>query len=172
MEPLVRRVTAEGNLESAQATPLSVPVEAPGPMRIAWLAPDGARVRAGDVIATFDPTELDKALDTARGDLAKTREQKKSGANSSAALADLGVDADLARGDLEAADKFQKRDEEVFSRNEILESAADRELAQVREKNARKARDLRAAQSAAERALIASALNIGSEETAAGAPAR
>ncbi|MEP7010045.1 MAG: HlyD family efflux transporter periplasmic adaptor subunit [Acidobacteriota bacterium] len=155
MEPLVRRVAAEGNLEAAQATPLSVPVEAPGPMRIAWLAPDGARVHAGDVIATFDPTELDKALDTARGDLAKTREQrKKSGATSSAALADLDVDADLARGDLEAADKFQKRDAEVFSRNEILASAADRELAQAREKNARKARGLRAAQSAAERALI------------------
>jgi len=155
MEPLVRRVTAEGNLESAQATPLSVPIEAPGPMRIAWLAPDGARVHAGDVIATFDPTELDKALDTARGDLAKTREQmKKSGATSSAALADLSVDVDLARGDLEAADKFQKRDAEVFSRHEILESAADRELAQAREKNAKKARELRAAQAAAERALI------------------
>lgn len=155
MEPLVRRVAAEGNLEAAQATPLSVPVEAPGPMRIAWLAPDGARVRAGDVIATFDPTELDKALDTARGDLAKTREQmKKSGATSNAALADLAIDADLARGDLEAADKFQKRDAQVFSRHEILESAADRELAQAREGNARKARDLRAAQSAAERALI------------------
>jgi biotin carboxyl carrier protein len=155
MEPLVRRVTAEGNLEAAHATQLSVPVEAPGPMRIAWLAPDGARVRAGDVIATFDPTELDKALDTARGDLAKTREQmKKSGATSSAALDDLGLDADLARGDLEAADKFQKRDAEVFSRHEILASAADRELAQTREKNARKARELRAAQSAAERALI------------------
>lgn len=155
MEPLVRRVAAEGNLESAQATPLSVPVEAPGPMRIAWLAPDGARVHAGDVIATFDPTELGKALDTARGDLAKTREQmKKSGVTSSAALADLGVDAELARGDLEAADKFQKRDAEVFSRNEILASAADRELAQAREKNAEKARELSAAQSAAERALI------------------
>jgi len=155
MEPLVRRVTAEGNLESAQATPLSVPIEAPGPMRIAWLAPDGARVHTGDVIATFDPTELDKALDTARGDLAKTREQmKKSGATSSAALADLSIDADLARGDLEAADKFQKRDADVFSRHEILESAADRELAQAREKNAKRARELRAAQSAAERALI------------------
>jgi len=155
IEPLVREVAAEGNLESAQATPLSVPVEAAGPMRIVWLAPDGARVRAGEVIATFDPTELDKALDTARGDLAKTREQmKKSGATSSAALADLSVDADLARGDLDAADKFQKRDVEVFSRHEILASAADRELAQAREKKARKARELRAAQSAAERALI------------------
>ncbi|HEV7671003.1 MAG TPA: efflux RND transporter periplasmic adaptor subunit [Thermoanaerobaculia bacterium] len=155
MEPLVRRVAAEGNLESAKATPLSVPIEAPGPMRIAWLAPDGARVHAGDVIATFDPTELDKALDTARGDLAKTREQmKKSGATGSAALADLAVDADLAKGDLEAADKFQKRDQEVFSRHEILESAADRELAKAREENARKARALRAEQSAAERALI------------------
>lgn len=155
VEPLVRRVTAEGNLEAAQATPLSVPVEAPGPMRIAWLAPDGARVRAGDVIATFDPTELDKALETARGDLAKTREQlKKSGATSSAAAEDLETDADLARGDLEAAEKFQKRDAEVFSRHEILESAADRELAKAREENARKARELRAAQSAAERALI------------------
>jgi HlyD family secretion protein len=155
MEPLVRRVAAEGNLESARATPVSVPIEAPGPMRIAWLAPDGARVRAGDVIATFDPTELEKALDTARGDLGKTREQmKKSGATGSAALADLAIDADLARGDLEAADKFQKRDQEVFSRHEILESAADRELAQAREANARKARGLRAQQSAAERSLI------------------
>ena len=155
VEPLVRRVAAEGNLEAAQATPLSVPVEAPGPMRIAWLAPDGARVRAGDVIATFDPTELDKALDTARGDLAKTRELlEKSGATSKAATEDLAAEADLARGDLEAAEKFQKRDAEVFSRHEILESAADRELSVAREENAREALALRAAQSAAERALI------------------
>ncbi len=154
-EPLVRKVMAEGNLESARATPLSVPIEAPGPMRIAWLAPDGARVRAGDVIATFDPSELDKALDAARGDLAKTLEQgKKSDVTASAALADLKVDADLAKGDLEAADRFQKRDEQAFSRNEILESAVDRELAEARASNARRAREVRGRQSAAERALI------------------
>ncbi len=154
-EPLVRKVAAEGNLESARATPLSVPMEAPGPMRIAWLAPDGARVRAGDVIATFDPSELDKALDAARGDLLKTLEQgKKSDVTASAALADLDVDADLAKGDLDAADRFQKRDEQAFSRHEILESAVDRELAEARSGNARRAREVRGRQSAAERALI------------------
>ncbi len=154
-EPLVRSVTAEGNLEAARATPLSVPIEAPGPMRIAWLAADGARVKAGDVVAAFDPTELRNALATAEGDLAKAGEnRKKSKATESAALADLTVDADLARGDFEAAEKFAKRDAEVFSRHEILESEADRELAKAREEKAAAARSLRAAQSAAERELI------------------
>ena len=51
-EPFVRRVTAEGNLRAVKATPVTAPQSGGsfGPMKIAWLAPDGAAVKAGEVV--------------------------------------------------------------------------------------------------------------------------
>ena len=155
-ERLALRVPAEGNLEAVRATQLAVPTDAPGPLRITWLAPDGARVRAGEVVARFDGTDLARDLAAAEGDLTIAREKdRKAAAEAAAALADLDREAGLARSELAAADRFQKKDELVFSRHEILESAVDRELAEAREANARAARSTRARQAEAERALVA-----------------
>src|SRR6266516_851686 len=40
-----RRVTADGNLKSTKATPLTAPTDAPGPLKIAWIVPDGALLK-------------------------------------------------------------------------------------------------------------------------------
>jgi len=62
----VRRVTAEGNLKAKNATPLSAPQEAPGPLKIAWIAGDGTLLKKNDVVVQFDPTEFETLLVGAR----------------------------------------------------------------------------------------------------------
>lgn len=142
--PFVRRVTAEGELRAVRATPLSVPPGAPGPFRIGWLAEDGVRVRAGDVVIRFDPSEVEKELVEAADDLASARlEAQKQSAEDMAAIRKLERDLELAREELTNARQFQKKDELVFSRSEIVESEIDQELALGKEEHARDARGRR-----------------------------
>lgn len=140
----VRRVTAEGELRAVRATPVSVPPGVPGPFRLGWLADDGTRVKAGDVILRFDPSEVEKELLEAADDLASARlEAQKQQAEDSARIRKLERDLELAREELENARQFQKKDELVFSRSEIVESEIDQELARGKEEHARKARGRR-----------------------------
>ena len=72
----VRQVRAEGNLESEHATVLSAPARSRGPARIAWLAADGARVAADDVVIRFDPTESERKLRGGQTDRDATSSQR------------------------------------------------------------------------------------------------
>ena len=60
VEPITfaRRVTAEGTLKPVKATPVGVPQNATSPMKVSWIADDGALLRKGDVIVRFDETEF------------------------------------------------------------------------------------------------------------------
>lgn len=142
--PFELRIPAQGNLRSVQATPVSVPVGVPGPFRIAWLAPDGARVRAGEVVVRFDSTDLTKSLADARDDGASsTLKIGKQEVQGRAEIDKLEKDAGLAREEREAAQQFQKKDATIFSRHEIIESDIDQELAKNKEEHARDARHVR-----------------------------
>ena len=57
-----RTVATEGFLMAIQATPITVPVDAPGMLRVSWIARDGAPVEENDVILRFDPTDLEREL--------------------------------------------------------------------------------------------------------------
>src|SRR5262245_50132704 len=63
-------IRADGLLQPATATPLSAPAESRGPLRLAWLAPDGSAVHAGDVVIRFDSTDLEKERTASRHDRA------------------------------------------------------------------------------------------------------
>ena len=45
------------------------PAGVPGPFRIGWVAPDGSRVKQGDVVIRFDPSAIEKRLVDAGDDL-------------------------------------------------------------------------------------------------------
>lgn len=158
VEPVrfVRRVPADGALEAVRATPLNLPPTVTQPMRVAWLAEDGSRVAAGDVVVRFDPTDMEKSLVDAEDDR-RTAEIKLSRERTSrqSQLAQLGHDAELARRELASSREFQKVDESIFSRHEIIESEIDEELAERRMEHAEKARDGSARLSDAELELIA-----------------
>ncbi len=139
----LRRVEAEGNLEAAQATVLSAPANLQGPARIAWLAPDGTRVDAGDVVIRFDPTDFEKELreGQAERDTAQSKITQRT-LTGGATLRNLDRDAELAGRELEYAREFQSKDADVFSRSEIIESEIDEELATHRRGHARETRDV------------------------------
>jgi multidrug resistance efflux pump len=140
----IRRVYADGNLEAAQATSLSPPPSVRGPMRIAWLAPDGSRVRAGDVVIRFDPTDLEDQLQEGESERAKTDSritQKR--VNEDKTLRDLDRDAGIAEMDLTYAREFQSRDPEIFSRIDIIESEIDETLATSKKEHADAMRTIR-----------------------------
>ena len=110
------------------------------PYRIGWLAPDGARVKAGDVVVRFDNSDLVKQLNDARDDETsagwKIRKQEIEG---QAEISKLDRTAGLARDEMESAGRFQKKDAMIFSRSEIIESEIDRDLAKEKETHAQKA---------------------------------
>jgi len=140
----VRKVYADGNLEAAQATVLSSPSAVRGPVRIAWLAPDGSRVDAGDVVIRFDPTELEDKLHTGKSDRARADSrmtQKR--VNEDKTLRDLDRDAGVAEMDLGYAREFQSKDPEIFSRMDIIESEIDETLATSKKEHADAMRTIR-----------------------------
>lgn len=150
------RVPAQGNLRSVQATPVAVPVGVPGPFRIAWLAPDGSRVRAGEVVVRFDSTELVKQLADARDDgESSTLKIGKQQVQGRAEIDKLDRDARLAREELQASQQFQKKDETIYSRHEIIEADIDQDLAKDKEEHARGARRTREKLDATELQLLA-----------------
>jgi HlyD family secretion protein len=138
------RVPAQGNLRAVRSTPIVAPNGIEGALRIAWLAPDGSRVRRGDVVVRFDSTDIEHKLTDAEGDLAGAR--LKAGKTRSQSLEEiekLERDAAVARIELANASRFQKKDAEIFSRHDIIESEIDQKLAGAHEQHAEQARETR-----------------------------
>jgi HlyD family secretion protein len=152
----VHLVPAEGNLRAVRSTPVVVPPSSSGSFRIAWIAADGSRVRAGDVVVRFDPTEIDKALADAETDLATSR--LKAEKDRSADLAEifkLERDAEQARAELQRAARFQKKDTLIYSRHDIIESGIDQDLARRKELHARQLQTSRQDLQSADAGLVA-----------------
>ena len=155
IEPFVHRVRAEGTLEAVESTRISVPIQVSRRARIAWLEEDGASVTTGDVVLRFDPSEMEIDLENAQGELAKSRHQeRKTEATTEAQSQELSKDARLADLELEVADRFRPSDDELYSRNEILESQIDGDLARTRKQHTESVGTIRADLSAADAELI------------------
>ena len=154
-QPFRRRVVAEGVLKPADATPITVPGEVFGAVRIAWMVEEGAAVAAGEPVVRLDPTELERQRVAAEED--RTSADLKLGkatAEAGAARRNLERDADLAAAELAHAEGFAKKDEQVFSRVEIVESEVDRDLAEQRREHAESERSIRERLAATEAALV------------------
>lgn len=131
------RVTAEGTLKAAKVTPLTVPSEVRRNVRLAWLAPDGQVVEAGDLVARFDPSQMEIDLVEGRLDLDLAGvEAGKTRLESDRKVADFDTQVEVAELELEHVRRYQKIDEGAFSRKEIVESSIDAELAGERRKHA------------------------------------
>ena len=133
---LKRSVNAEGNLKAVKATPLLAP-GADLDFKIAWMVDDGTRVKKGEPIIRFDPTETEKNLFVGQADRGKADGQAtKERAESGAVLTGLSRDAEQFRRELVAATQFQSKDPEIFTKHQIIEADIDVGLAGVRETNA------------------------------------
>ncbi|HYH07199.1 MAG TPA: HlyD family efflux transporter periplasmic adaptor subunit [Thermoanaerobaculia bacterium] len=158
VEPMtfVRRVPADGTLKAVKATPVTAPQNAPRPMKVAWLAEDGALLRQGDVIVRFDATDFENLMLTGREDrTTATNKLEKTNAESSATRTNLGRDARLAQSELEAAKRFKFDDAEIFSRYMRIESEVDQDLAGSRKRHAEEVLGVREKLTQVERDLLA-----------------
>ena len=126
--PFRNEVLAFGVLFAVRSTPVTVPSDLQRPMRIAWLAPAGP-VKQGDPVVEFDPTEAEKQYADGRSDRATAEsKRRKASAEGGQSGAALELDQALAEEDLRRAEDVAPSDEEIFSRNEIVESRVDRRL--------------------------------------------
>lgn len=137
-ETFVRTVRADGLLRAVEATPISAPQDADGPLKIAWLAPDGTRVVEGDVVVRFDPSEMERKLADSKDDVSSSdRQIGKVAIDGVASRNKRDKTADLADLETKVAKQFETTDEKILSRVEIIEGAIDLEFAQARAEHAR-----------------------------------
>jgi HlyD family secretion protein len=157
-QAFVRRVTAEGNLRAVKATQITAPRSSSGrmgAMKIAWLAPDGIRVKAGEVVVRFDPSEPEKQLRDGEADLEAAQARlRQEAVKAGAAVAGRDRDAALAGDELERTRRFQARDPEIFSRNQIIESEIDEGLAGAKQAHADRAKQIERHRSRSNAAVI------------------
>ena len=138
----LHRVEAEGVLVAEQATELTAPGREP--MKVAWLAEDGSRVSAGEVVVRFDPTDMENELFNGEIQRSKTDQQiTQRQLEQETTIENLDRDSQLADRQLAYASEFQSTDAEIFSQREIIESEIDRTLAGQRKANTEQVRDIR-----------------------------
>jgi multidrug resistance efflux pump len=151
-EAFVRRVTAEGYLRAVEATPLTAPEDSQQPMKIAWLAVDGIEVHEGDVVVRFDATEMQRELANNHDDVtAAERQIDRERALGGSTGRKRDRTAELAGVELEMARSLEIDDERILSRNEIIETRIDADLAQAKSEHARQVKEVEGAVSRSQR---------------------
>jgi hypothetical protein len=113
------------------------------PFKIAWMIADGSHVSKGNTVVRFDPTDLKEEREEGRTDLKivglrleKARIERETVINN------LERDAALAQEEAANARSFRNTDDQIYSRNEIIESGIDTELAEERADHAEQAQEV------------------------------
>jgi multidrug efflux pump subunit AcrA (membrane-fusion protein) len=154
-EDFERRVVADGYLEAAEATPVTAPQDSESPMKIAWIAEEGAIIAAGEVVVRFDPTEMQRQLQDSQGDLASAllliEKEREAGAS---ALIKRDQAAAQAQREIESAKSFSIVDDGTYARHELIDAQIDVELAQAKVAHARAVKRVERAASQSRVALL------------------
>ncbi|HMG33808.1 MAG TPA: HlyD family efflux transporter periplasmic adaptor subunit [Blastocatellia bacterium] len=120
------RINALGELQSAESLTIAVPPAPVDRLRIASVVPDGTHVKKGDVILEFDPAELDLKMLEHKSDLeAAIQKINKGELDSEIDKSDVVKDKKLAELELSKINEFLPRDEQIYSRRQIIEGELD-----------------------------------------------
>ena len=150
-----RRVTAEGNLKAKNAVTVNAPRQPDGPLKIVWIAADGAILKHGDLVARFDAADFETLLRTGNEDLATAaNKRQKTDVDAGTTRVNLQRDAKQAEAELLSARMFRFDDAGVFSRYQRIESQVDEQLASEKKTHAHNVLGVRETLSAADVALI------------------
>jgi HlyD family secretion protein len=134
--PLELSVHANGELRASKSAMLIAP-SVGGTLRILRLLDAGASVKAGEVIAEFDPTEQQYALEQARSELEEAEQQiVKKKADLEVQSAEDRVELLTARFDVRRAELDNLTDRELISanayaKNQLTLEQARRRLEQI-----------------------------------------
>jgi multidrug efflux pump subunit AcrA (membrane-fusion protein) len=121
------RISAYGELQSAESIAVAVPPVPVQRLRIAWAVPDGTHVKKGDVLIEFDPDELNLEVMAHRSDLQMALEKiTRGGLASTGEKTDIVKDKRIAELELEKIIEFLPQDEQIYKRREIIEGQLDK----------------------------------------------
>ena len=151
----VRKVRAEGLLHAVEATPITAPQDSKRPMKIAWVAEDGMAVKKGDIVVEFDASEMERKLADSQDDVrSSNKRMKKESVTAKSNAAKRDVTAELSDAEAQVAREFESDDADILSRNEIVESTIDVELAEAKARHARRVKQIERAVSSKQLDLI------------------
>ena len=151
-----RRVTADGTLKAVDATVITVPHDVPKPLKIAWIADDGAVVKKDESVVRFDPTEFQNDLLGGNEDRATAANKlSKSDTDAHTTRTNLQRDAHQADSELAAARRFKFDDAEIFSRYQRIEAETDQQLASEKKQHAQEVLGVRDTLAKTDRDLLA-----------------
>jgi multidrug efflux pump subunit AcrA (membrane-fusion protein) len=120
-------IPASGELQSSESKAIAVPVVPVNRLRIASVVPDGRHVSKGDVLIEFDPAELDLEALENRSDLEMANQKISKGELSNTVeKTDINKDKKIAELELRKINEFLPRDEQIYSRREIIEGQLDK----------------------------------------------
>jgi multidrug efflux pump subunit AcrA (membrane-fusion protein) len=127
-------VEATGKLEAAVAYEVGPPsVRDFWEYNLTWMIPEGSYVKAGDVVARFDTTELDEQLREYQAELETTlQEKEKEQRNLDVALRELRLELVRAEGELKKVDLDASVPAELVSSIEIGQKLLEQKLARER----------------------------------------
>ena len=127
---------AFGELQAAKSTPIVVAPESRFALQtIAWMAPDYALVKSGDVVIRLASTDLPDLLRSEEAEVAKLRlEIAQKARQLEKEKSDLAGQISVTAIQRELADVYAARDETIYPRNKIIEDAIDLNYQTVRER--------------------------------------
>ncbi len=114
-------------MQSSESKAIAVPSVPVNRLRIASVVPDGRHVSKGDVLIEFDPAELDLEALENRSNLEMANQKISKGELSSTVeKTDISKDKKIAELELQKINEFLPRDEQIYSRREIIEGQLDK----------------------------------------------
>ena len=127
-EDFTLKISANGELQSAESIAVAVPPVPIQRLRIGWAVPDGTHVNKGDVLIEFDAEELNLELMAHRSDLQMALEKiTRGGLANTSEKTDIVKDKRIAELELEKIIEFLPQDEQIYKRREIIEGQLDKE---------------------------------------------
>ena len=129
-------VEATGRREAASAFEIGPPsVEGFWDYNLSWMIPEGSRVKAGDVIARFDATEIEERLRNAQATRETTgQEREKEEKSLQLRIEQLRLDLVKAEGDVKELDVQLEVPEGLLSSIDLKQKAIALDLARQRER--------------------------------------
>ena len=120
--PFQVTVPAIGELETATATQISVPNVRTGGLKVFWIIKDGSLVKKGETLVEFDASDLLQQLEETQHNLDATLRQLESTTlRGNSDTENIVIDRQIAEMELDKAHKQAPRDQEIFTRNQIIE---------------------------------------------------
>jgi len=120
--PFQVTVPAIGELETATATQISVPNVRTGGLKVFWIIKDGSLVKKGETLVEFDASDLLQQLEETQHNLdANSRQLESTTLRGNSDTENIVIDRQIAEMELDKAHKQAPRDQEIFTRNQIIE---------------------------------------------------